>query len=184
MEPVCEIRTERLRLHRWGKPERAALARISGDPRVMRFFPSTHDRARVDALVDRVETCFEERGWGLWSVTPDAVGSPVGFVGLLPIDHAIPGQGGVEVGWRLDAAVWGRGYATEAGRAALRVAFDLAGLVEVWSVTAVSNEPSRAVMHRLGLREHSRFDAPDIPPGHPLRPHVAYRIDAERWRAG
>ena len=42
------------------------------------------------------------------------------------------------------------------------------------SMTAVLNEPSQAVMRRLGLTETTRFDHPRIPPGDPLRPQVAF----------
>jgi RimJ/RimL family protein N-acetyltransferase len=86
----------------------------------------------------------------------------------------VPGVGGVEVGWRLDRHAWHNGYATEAARAALGVAFDGVGLDEIWSITAVLNEPSQAVMRRLGLTEVARFDHPRIPAGHPIQPHVTY----------
>ena len=91
----------------------------------------------------------------------------------------VPGAGGVEVGWRLARNAWHHGYATEAARAALGVAFDGAGLDEIWSMTAVLNEPSQAVMRRLGLTEVARFDHPRVPDGHSLqpasRPHAADR---------
>jgi RimJ/RimL family protein N-acetyltransferase len=86
----------------------------------------------------------------------------------------VPGAGGVEVGWRLAKHAWHCGYATEAARAALGVAFDGAGLSEIWSMTAVLNEPSQAVMRRLGLTEAARFSHPRVPAGHPLQPHVTY----------
>jgi hypothetical protein len=76
----------------------------------------------------------------------------------------------MEVGWRSARHAWHYGYATEAARAALGVAFDNMGLPEIWSMTAAS----QAVMRRLGLTETTRFDHPRIPPGDPLRPQVAY----------
>ena len=88
----------------------------------------------------------------------------------------VPGAGGMEVGWRLARHAWHHGYATEAARAALNVAFDGAGLSEIWSMTAVLNEPSQAVMRRLGLTEAARFEHPNVPAGHRLRPHVAYHL--------
>ena len=88
----------------------------------------------------------------------------------------VPGAGGMEVGWRLAAHAWHQGFATEAATAAVGVAFGGAGLAEIWSMTAVSNEPSRAVMRRLGMTLQAHFDHPRIEPGHPLRPHVAYRL--------
>src|SRR5689334_14314054 len=66
------------------------------------------------------------------------------------------------------------GYATEAARAALTVAFDGVGLDEIWSMTAVLNEPSQAVMRRPGLTEVARFDHPNVPADSPVRPHVTY----------
>jgi RimJ/RimL family protein N-acetyltransferase len=80
------------------------------------------------------------------------------------------------VGYRLAKAAWHRGYATEAGRAALDVAFGGVGVNEVWSLTAVLNEPSQAVMRRLGLRHVTTADHPRVAEGHPIRPHVFFRV--------
>jgi RimJ/RimL family protein N-acetyltransferase len=91
----------------------------------------------------------------------------------MPAD--VPGGGGVEVGWRLARSAWHHGYATEAATAALGIAFGGLGLDEIWSMTSVLNEPSQAVMRRLGLTEYARFEHPRIPEGSPLRPHVTYR---------
>jgi RimJ/RimL family protein N-acetyltransferase len=44
-------------------------------------------------------------------------------------------------------------------------------------MTAIGNQPSQAVMRRLGLTERARFEHPRVPEGSPLRPHVMY------WRA-
>jgi RimJ/RimL family protein N-acetyltransferase len=71
---------------------------------------------------------------------------------------------------------WHLGYATEAANAAVDVAFGGVGLAEIWSMTAVLNEPSQAVMRRIGLTEVARFDHPRIQPGDPLRPHVTYHL--------
>jgi hypothetical protein len=49
-------------------------------------------------------------------------------------------------------------------------------MAEIYSMTAVLNEPSLAVMRRLGLTELTRWDHPRIPENSPLRPHVTYRL--------
>ena len=113
-----------------------------------------------------------------------ATGTFIGFTGLNPLPDGVPGAGGFEVGWRLARHAWHHGYATEAARAALGIAFDNLGLPEIWSLTAVLNEPSQAVMRRLGLTEWTRFDHPRIPPGNPLRPHVAYHRTRPVLRGG
>jgi RimJ/RimL family protein N-acetyltransferase len=88
-----------------------------------------------------------------------------------------PGQREGEGKLRLLAAhAWHQGFATEAATAALDTGFHGAGLAEIWSITAVVNKPSEAVMRRLGMTLHAHFDHPRLKPGHPLRPHVAYRL--------
>ena len=49
-------------------------------------------------------------------------------------------------------------------------------MAEVYSIAAVLNEPSLAVMRRLGFTEFARWDDPRIPEGNPLRPHLAGRL--------
>ena len=83
----------------------------------------------------------------------------------------------MEVGWRLAAAHWRRGYATEAARAAVRQGFDEVGLAEIVSFTAEGNLPSRRVMERIGMTHDPAddFDHPALP-GHRLERHVLYRL--------
>jgi RimJ/RimL family protein N-acetyltransferase len=83
----------------------------------------------------------------------------------------------VEAGWRLAFAHWGRGYATEAARAALSFGFGDAGLARIVSFTVPANRRSIAVMRRLGMRPDGEFEHPALPPAHPLRRHVLYRLD-------
>jgi RimJ/RimL family protein N-acetyltransferase len=168
------IRTERLLMRRWRESDREPFAALNGDAETLKYFPGTLDRAASDAMIDRIEAGFDERGYGLWALEVAGSGQFIGFTGLSPMPDGVPGADGVEVGWRLARPAWHHGYATEAARAALTVAFDGVSLNEVWSMTAVLNEPSQAVMRRLGLTEVARFDHPHIPDGSPLRAHVTY----------
>ena len=170
------IRTERLLMRRWRDSDRRPFAAMNADPEVMRYFPAMHDRVASDEYVDRMEALFEPQGFGLWALEDAATGRFLGFTGLNPMPAGVPGAGGMEVGWRLARHAWHHGYATEAGTAAIGVAFRGAGLAEVWSMTAVLNEPSQAVMRRLGMTLQAHFGHPRIEPGHPLRPHVVFRI--------
>lgn len=163
-------------MRRWLEADREPFAALNADPETMRFFPDALDRDASDALVDRIESRFEQQGYGLWALEVAATGAFIGFTGLNPLPDGVPGAGGVEVGWRLARYAWHQGYATEAARAALGVAFGGAGLPEIWSMTAVLNEPSQAVMRRLGMTEVARFDHPNVPADSPLRPHVMFHL--------
>jgi RimJ/RimL family protein N-acetyltransferase len=172
-----ELRTERLLMRRWRRADLPAFATMNADPEVMRHFPHLLDRVASDALADRAMDHLETHGFGLWALEVAGTGDFVGFTGLTPMPEGVPGAGGYEVGWRLARHAWHHGYATEAARAALEVAFGRALLREVWSITAVTNTASQAVMRRLGMTLHSTFEHPAVPVGHPVRPHVAYRIE-------
>jgi RimJ/RimL family protein N-acetyltransferase len=170
------IRTDRLLMRRWVESDREPFAALNADRETMKYFPATMDRAASDAFVEVVEARFEHQGYGLWALEVTDTGQFIGFTGLNPMPDDVPGAGGVEVGWRLAKYAWHLGYATEAAKAALDVAFRGVGLAEIWSMTAVLNEASQAVMRRIGLTEVARFDHPRIQIGDPLRPHVTYHL--------
>ena len=157
---------------------------MSADPRVMEHLPAL-SRAESDALVDRIGAHFAERGFGLWALEIPGAAEFAGFTGLAVSNFSAAFTPCVEAGWRLAAEWWGRGYATEAARAALRYGFEALGLPEIVSFTVPANARSRRVMERLGMRRDPRedFDHPSLPAGHPLRRHVLYRLPLERWRA-
>jgi RimJ/RimL family protein N-acetyltransferase len=170
------LRTDRLVMRRWQDADREPFAALNADPHTMRFFPGILDRVASDAAVDRIEQRFEAQGFGMWALEIASTGQFIGFTGLNPLPDGMPGGGGTEVGWRLARTAWHHGYATEAARAALDVAFGILQMAEVYSIAAVLNEPSLAVMRRLGFTEFAHWDDPRIPEGNPLRPRVAYRL--------
>lgn len=172
------LRTERLLLRRWRAEDRAPFAALNADARVMEFFPATLSRAESDALAERIEAHFAERGFGLWALEVPGAVPFAGFVGLSVPRFAAHFTPCVEVGWRLAAEHWGRGYAPEAARAALAHGFGALELREIVSFTAPANANSRRVMAKLGMRRDPAddFDHPSLPAGHPLRRHVLYRL--------
>ena len=144
----------------------------------MSHFLAAMSREESDALVDRIEWSFDEHRFGLWAVEVRDTADFIGFTGLARQTFEAHFTPAVEVGWRLAAHAWGHGYATEAASASLDFAFGDLGLDEVVSMTATSNTRSIAVMERLGMFRDpdDDFDHPRVPEGHPLRPHVLYRI--------
>lgn len=176
MPRLIEPETARLRLRQWSQADREPFAAMSADPRVMEYFPATLTREESDAMVTRCQTLIAERGWGFWATECKATGEFIGMVGLHVPSAALPFSPCVEVGWRLAAQRWGQGFATEAAREALRVGFEDLALQEIVAFTTLCNARSRAVMHRLGMRDADRFENPSLPEGHPQRPHALYRL--------
>ncbi|MDH3499336.1 MAG: GNAT family N-acetyltransferase [Acidimicrobiia bacterium] len=176
--PLTEIRTARLVLRRWRAEDRAPFASMNADPEVMEFFPMPMTREASDGFADRIEREFDVYGYGLYAV--DVQEDFAGFVGLSPL----PLTSDLEIGWRLARRFWGKGFATEAAIAVLEHAFTNLGISDVVSVTARSNLRSQRVMQRIGMTHDPAddFEHPNIPEGHPLRPHVMYRGSAGSWR--
>jgi RimJ/RimL family protein N-acetyltransferase len=183
MRRMTELRTARLLLRAWRETDLGPFAAMNADPRVMEFYPALMTQEESDRFVrERVVPAFEEHGYGLWAVEVPGVTPFAGYVGLLEQTFASPFTPCMEVGWRLDARYWARGYATEGAEAALDHGF-AAGLDEILSFTATLNTRSIAVMERLGMQRAGAFEHPRLPPGHRLRPHVAYRHSATTWDA-
>ena len=173
------LHTSRLVLRAWCDEDLLAFAALNADPAVMEFMPGRLDRAGSDAMVDRFRAAWEEHGFGVWAVEAPGVSPFVGCVGFAVPRFQAAFTPCVEILWRLASVHWGRGYATEAARAALAFGFDTLGLPEIVAFTVPANRPSRAVMERLGMRTRSPaddFDHPGLPEGHPLRRHVLYRL--------
>jgi RimJ/RimL family protein N-acetyltransferase len=181
---VPVLATERLVLRGWTDTDKAPFAAMNADPRVMELFPSVLSADESDALIARTMQAFRDLGYGLWAVERRNDRALLGFVGLAAPAWEAAFTPCVEIGWRLAFDAWGRGYATEAGWAVLEFAFERLRLNEVVSFTTVRNYRSRAVMERLGMSHDPAddFDHPGLPTGHPQRPHVLYRLSADRWR--
>jgi RimJ/RimL family protein N-acetyltransferase len=175
--PADMLRTERLILRRWRPQDREPFAAMNADPRVMEFFPAPQTREQSDRFADRIEAHFAEHGYGPWAVEIPGEVPFIGFVGLLTPQFEAHFTPAVEVGWRLAAEHWGRGYATEAALAAVHHGFGELALAEIVSFTTTANVPSRRVMERIGMTHDPAddFDHPTLT-GHPLARHVLYRL--------
>jgi ribosomal-protein-alanine N-acetyltransferase len=178
------LTTDRLLLRRWRDDDREPFARINADLRTMEFFPAPLSRAESDALLDRLEASIDRHGFGFWAVELRDSGELAGFTGLNVPAFEAPFTPAVEIGWRLAPEHWGRGYASEAARAALAFGFERAGAERIVSFTAVLNERSQRVMERIGMRRVADGDFlhPVLPPDHRLAPHVLYELTAADWR--
>lgn len=120
-----------------------------GDPEVVRYLGGdVADRHRLWRAIAEWLGHWELRGYGMWTFVERATGTVVGRGGLWNPS----GWPHLEVGWTLGRAHWGRGYATEAGRASLDAAWEHLDAEWVCSVIHPGNVASQRVAQRLGGR--------------------------------
>jgi RimJ/RimL family protein N-acetyltransferase len=187
------ITTPRLLLRSWRPADREPFRAINADPRVMEFFPSTLTAAESDALAGRIELHFATHGFGGFAAELRATAQFIGFIGLaapsfdatflLPLSARSDANPPpvFEIGWRLAHSTWGNGLATEGARAVAHYAFETLNLPSLISFTVPANLRSRRVMEKIGMVHDPTADFlhPSLPQGHPLRPHVLYRLSRE-----
>jgi RimJ/RimL family protein N-acetyltransferase len=104
-------------------------------------------RAATRSSIERRGAHQRRYGFAMWGMAERESGALVGICGL----QMLEGGPEVEVGWHVHPAVRGRGYAPEAGRAALDAGFGTLGLQRVVAVTDPGNASSRRVMEKLGM---------------------------------
>ena len=80
-------------------------------------------------------------------------GLVVGVAGTQPLGTT----GDLEIGWWLARPFWGRGYATEAGAAAMRHVLETLGRPRVTAIVDPGNEASVRVVKRLGMHYEGRY---------------------------
>jgi RimJ/RimL family protein N-acetyltransferase len=152
-----ELRTARLTLRPWNEHDRDAFAALNADPEVARDLGGPLSRAESDAKFDRYVATFARLGFSRL-VVENAEQRFLGYAGVMPARPGHPLAPHAEIGWRLARSAWGKGYATEAARAALDDVFTRTKIAEVLAYTSIDNARSQAVMMRLGLRRDPSLD--------------------------
>ena len=160
-----DAETERLRLVRWTRAHAHGLAAVNADAEVMRFLNGGVPLTRVESglVSDRVLEHWKTFRFGLWAVVEREREEMIGFAGICHPLWFPAWVSRVEVGWRLRRDAWGRGYASEAGREALRVGFEDRGLTEIVAFVHTENRRSAAVARRIGMTREDRVPHPDRP---------------------
>jgi RimJ/RimL family protein N-acetyltransferase len=131
----------------------------------LRFVGEGHavDLAGAEAMLADYAEHQRRHGFSFWAVVERASGALIGDAGLYRVG------GDIEVGYTLGRAWWGQGYATEAARACVDLAFGTVGLDTVIAVADAANPASAHVLEKLGFTE----EEPRIAYG---RPHRAFRL--------
>src|SRR3954454_3885998 len=151
--------TERLRVQLLQPQDAEPLQRLYGDPEAMRYVGadgSARSPEQTAAGVGRLIDHQREHGFSLWAVADRDGGALIGVAGLVLVEMAGPD---VEVVYELVRHAWGRGIATEVGRACLDVASGPLRLERVVALSSPENPASVRVMQKIGMRDDGEFEA-------------------------
>lgn len=147
---MFRLETERLVIREWEPGDREAFRAMAQDPVVMRYInggvPLSEEE--IDATLARQGRNAEVHGFCMGALVEKASGEVIGVAGLQPLGTT----GDLEIGWWLAPRVWGRGFATEAGAAAMNHVLGTLGRPRVVAIIDPPNEASKRVAARLGLR--------------------------------
>jgi len=169
---VPALETPRLAMRGWRTEDIDAWAAIVADDDTMRAVGRERGLTYGEAWHDLSQLAghWELRGFGQWALVERESGELVGRTGLIQP----PDWPDLEVGWLVGRDHRGRGYATEAGAAVLRWAFEQLGADHVISLIADDNPSSRRVADKLAERPDRVVNVR----GEEL---MAFRIDREAW---
>jgi len=183
--PLGDVETERLRLSRLRTSDLDELARVFAKPEVWEFpLGRGLTGEETERFLERQIELWSTSGFGLWLATDRRSDRAIGFVGL-SVPRFMPAiLPAIEVGWRLDPAFWGRGYATEGASAALDQAFGTLGLETVCSLPQTANPRSMRVAERLGMKPERPVEIPGTEARGPVEvtPFWLTREERDQWQ--
>ena len=143
------LETLRLRLRRFQPDDWEAIFAIIGDDVAMQYYPKTFNRSDAVQWIQRNLRRYREHGYGLYAVTLKGSAGVIGDCGI--IRQEVEGEVQMEIGYHFRRDQWGHGYATEAARACMGLAFHAFGGGKVISLIRPENMPSRRVAERNGM---------------------------------
>lgn len=149
--------TEHLLLRRLAPEHREAALRIHLDPRTNLHNPSSPSPEKSETLIRDFLAHWDREGFGYWAVAerahPETV---IGFTGLQRA--AVNDRDILNLYYRYDPAVWGRGYAKEGAVEAVRRGRELLPELPVVARTTASNLVSQRTAQAAGLERTPGLD--------------------------
>lgn len=154
------IETERLLLREFLVTDDAGMFELDSNPNVHKYVgkkPISHiDESR--AYIEFVHQQYKDFGIGRWAVVLKETNTFIGWSGIKFITQSINNhQNFYEIGYRFIEEYWGKGYATEAGKAFMEYAFNEMKVEAIYAYADAGNIGSRSILEKLGLRYVNSF---------------------------
>ncbi len=167
--------TSRLGFRTWQNFDLDNFSAINADPEVMRFFQKPYTREETQAMMDRMQRLYEERGHCYFAVDLLDTKELIGTIGLGWKTFEADFTPCVDIGWRIGKKWWNQGLTSEGAQACLDFARQL-GIKEVFSYATVTNHASIQVMKKIGMHFCYEFDYSELKDFPHLRQCTLYKI--------
>jgi len=169
---IPQLKTQRLILRGFREADLDAYADMCAHPEVMRYIGTGQPLSREESWrnMAMIVGHWQLRGYGLWAVEESQTGEMIGRIGCWQPE----GWPGLEIGWSLRRAYWGRGFATEAATAAMNYAFTQLQRSHIISLIHPQNTASVRVAKKLGekLQETTEIFKTEV---------LVYGLSREDW---
>lgn len=139
--------TDRLQLRPIVSSDGEAMYRLNLNPEVIRYTGDPPFSSVEEATIFCINyPDYQKHGFGRWIVEPRSDQKVRGWCGLKK--HA---DGSVDLGYRFFQSDWGKGYATESGKACSQYGFEQLNLKQIYGRTTINNPASIRVLQKLGM---------------------------------
>ena len=149
------LESGRLLIRPWQPADRPALKALTESPEVMRYVHGglPYSDAEIDEFLARQARQLAEHDVCMGALVEKTSERLIGVCGIQPLGTT----GDLEIGWWLAHDMWGRGFATEGGGAAMRHVLETLGRPRVVAIIDPGNDASVRVVKRLGMQHEGRF---------------------------
>jgi [ribosomal protein S5]-alanine N-acetyltransferase len=151
-QPIIE--TERFYIRELRLEDEEGMFEMDSDPLVHRYIRKQPVQTLEEErdVIAFVRQQYIDNGIGRWAIIEKQTNEFIGWTGFKLMRETVNGQTDYyDFGYRLKQSVWGKGIATETGRAALRYGVDKMNLWPVFAMTDVNNAASRHCLEKLGF---------------------------------
>jgi len=155
LDSLIVAETERMRIRQFYDKDLGPLIAIMKKPEVMYVWEAGFNKGETRKWLNRQYTRYHKDGYGYFAVTLKDTGKLIGQAGLIKTE--VNGENGVEIGYIFDNTFWGHGYAIEAIRACVDLAFNEIGLDKLYATIRPENAASVKVAEKLGMRKIGQY---------------------------
>ncbi|PIA79154.1 GNAT family N-acetyltransferase [Gaetbulibacter sp. 4G1] len=149
------IETERLILRELRTTDLDGMFELDSNPEVHRYLGNKPVKTKAESqkMLDSIINQYKERGIGRFAAIEKVTGNFIGWSGIrLNTEYNMNGYTKYyDVGYRLIPKYWGKGYATESGKAAVNYAFNVLKLTKLYGITEMENQASHNALLKIGL---------------------------------